>query len=98
MRKRKGGGTGLGGRAVNIIREQSCFFFVCLFVCLFSATKHNRLHQQGESVSHVLNGGGAGEGQGRAEHAQLRWKPFSMVAAKRRSLMMSSEEYSGSFR
>lgn len=29
---------------------------------------------------------------------QLRWKPFSMVAASRRSLMMSSEEYSGSFR
>lgn len=32
------------------------------------------------------------------EHAQLRWKPFSMVAARRRSLMISSDEYSGNFR
>lgn len=30
--------------------------------------------------------------------AQLRWKPFSIVAASRRSLMISSEEYSGNFR
>lgn len=37
----------------------------------------------------VACGGGRG---------QLRWKPFSMVAARRRSLMMSSDEYSGSFR
>lgn len=33
-----------------------------------------------------------------SSEGQLRWKPFSMVAANRRSLMMSSEEYSGSFR
>lgn len=39
---------------------------------------------------HAQCGGGGG--------VQLRWKPFSMVAASRRSLMMSSEEYSGSFR
>lgn len=32
------------------------------------------------------------------EHAQFRWKPFSMVAARRRSRMISSEEYSGNFR
>lgn len=52
----------------------------------FSATKHNRLHQYGSWW--ML----------KVQHAQLRWKPFSIVAARRRSLIISSEEYSGSFK
>ena len=48
-------------------------------------------------IGRLLRRGWAGLGR-RMEHAQLRWKPFSMVAASRRSRMMTSEEYSGSFR
>lgn len=56
--------------------------------CLFSAHKHKR----GSATSNTLQCPASPVG------VQFRWNPFSMVAASRRSRMISSEEYSGNLR